>query len=368
MMMKFNITLLGFIRKEFRQTLRDPRMISVLLFAPIIQLTLFGVALSNEVKNVKLAAQFAPSDVLAGQVFDHALASSWFVKAHVTGPDPNDWMESGEADVTLITPPGGLTRSVGRGEGQLQVLINAGNVIRAQAIENYVRSIVRQTTQPKSGPMPTPVSFDVRVLYNPTLDTKVYMVPGVMCMLICIITVLLTSMSLAREREVGTYEMLIVAPVKPWEVIIGKTLPFVILGMCEIPLILLAAVMLFGIPVRGPVLLLMFSGIFFVLSTVSIGTLISTLAKNQQQAMLGGFLFLFPAMLLSGLMFPLENMPWLLRWFGHLNPLSHFMVILRNILLKGGDLDLVAFRTAILAVISFFLIFASFNRFRTRLG
>jgi ABC-2 type transport system permease protein len=242
-------------------------------------------------------------------------------------------------------------------------LINAQNVIRAQSIESYVRSILREVVALPGGG--SALRFDVRPMYNPTFETSVYMVPGVMCMLLCIVTILLTSMSLAREKEMGTLETLISAPVRSWEIVIGKTLPYVMLGMLQIPLILSAAVLLFGIPVRGPIIMLLVAGFFFVVTTVSIGLLISTLAGNQQQAMLGGFLFLFPAVLLSGLMFPIENMPLAMWLVAQVNPMTHFIGLLRNILLKGGSLDYFLTHASVLALSGAAFSFAAMKRFKT---
>jgi ABC-2 type transport system permease protein len=378
-MIRLNPTLVGFLVKEIKQTLRDPRMRLMLFLAPIIQLTLFGVALSNEVRNIRLAEVMAPGDEMAQVIYRRSLASGWFIEPSAQGGaahqaegeiEPFDWLASGRADAVLVMPPGGLTHEAQRGEGRLQVLIDARNVLRAQAIENYLKAIVREVASERlgTGELPKPaIRFDLRPLYNPTFETSVFMVPGVMSMLVCLITILLTSMSLAREREMGTFETLIAAPVHAWEVVLGKTLPFVLIGMVQVPLILAAGVVLFGLPVRGPVLLLIVASFFFVTTTVSIGIMISTLAKNQQQAMLGGFLFLFPAVLLSGLMFPLENMPQVLYALAQLNPLTHFIALLRNILLKGGDLRFFFIHSGVLAALAVLCAMAALRRFRTRL-
>jgi ABC-2 type transport system permease protein len=367
--MRLNRTLLGFIVKEIRQTMRDKRMRVLLFVAPIMQLTLFGVALSNEVRNIRLAASFKPDDEITRHIVEKSLASGWFLPTTVTSSDAFEWLRSGEADAVLVAPPGGLTQAVERGGGDLQLLVNSQNVLRAAAVESYIKSIVNQTvTQYHQGRATPPIlSVDVRTLYNPTFDTSVYMVPGVMSMLVCLATIQLTSMSLAREKEIGTFETLIAAPVHPWEVVLGKALPFLILGMIQVPLILGAAVALFGIPMRGPFILLIVSSFFFIVTTVSIGVLISTITKNQQQAMLGGFLFLFPALLLSGLMFPLSNMPLFMRVFAEVNPLSHYIALLRNILLKGGNLDFFFVHTAVLMTLALICIVLAFRRFRTRL-
>ena len=361
-----NPTLLGFIRKEFIQALRDPRMRVVLFFVPVIQLTLFGVALSNEVKNVRLAAVYGPKDSLARQVVDHAYGSGWFLPA-ATSPSENDpfrWIQSGDADAVLIAPGEGLEHEIERGHGELQLLVNATNVLQAQQIETYVRTILNQTLRLQQL---HPISFDVRVLYNPSLITSVYMVPGVMSMILTVLTIILTSMSLAREKEVGTFEMLISAPVKKWEILVGKTLPYIVLAMIDVPLIVGAAVLIFQVPLRGPIWMLLLAALVFVFTTVGIGTLISTIAKSQQQAMMGGFIFLFPSILLSGVMYPIENMPGIIKVIAHLNPLKYFVTLLRNIMLKGGDPMVVAQNITALALMGILIAWISFRRFHRTL-
>jgi ABC-2 type transport system permease protein len=193
------------------------------------------------------------------------------------------------------------------------------------------------------------------------------MVPGVMCLLVCLITVILTSTFIAREKEIGTFEMLISAPVSPTEILLGKTIPYLILGMSNLPLILGIAALGFGVPVRGSLLLLTAAALIFVCTTVTIGTLLSTVCANQQQATLAGLLFLFPAILLSGLLFPLENMPFILKAVAFINPLSHFLMILRNIMLKGGDFTFVSEHSAIIFLIGWVVAFWTLFRFKTTL-
>ncbi|UXR63643.1 ABC transporter permease [Bdellovibrio bacteriovorus] len=356
-------TLWGFIRKEFRQTLRDPRMRILLFLAPCVQLTIFGVALSTEAKNIRLSVVGGLSDTTLQEIHRKALASGWFIPARTSSQDPFMQIQNDEADAVMVTPVGGLDRSLGRGTGELQLLINATNVTRAQGIERYFSSIVRSLYEFKP-----PLSFDVRVLYNPAMRTALFLVPGVMSMLVCLITILLTSMSITREKELGTFETLIAAPVRPEEVILGKTVPFVLLGMSNIPLIVGVAMALFGMPLRGSLWLLLLSAFVFVCCTVGIGLFISTIARTQQQSMMGGFLYLFPSVLLSGMVFPVENMPWVLRVFSYINPLTYFIELLRNIMLKGGDARLIVFNILILSAMALLAITVSWRRFKTTLS
>ncbi len=368
---KWNPTLLGFMRKEFIQSLRDPRMRGFLFVAPVMQMTLFGVALTSDVTNVRLSYQASrPGDRVLEHVYQHAIASGWFVPAKVSKADPYEQIQADEADAVLVAPPEGLTATAGRGQGQVQVLINASNVLKAQSVESYLRNIVDQVDREDFGKMARtpPVRFDMRILFNPTMKSSVFMVPGVMSLLICLITVLMTSMSISKEKETGTFEMLISAPVKVWEVMLGKTLPYVVLGMSNVPLILGVAVFAFKVPMRGNLIVLVFSSLIFICTTVAIGTLISTLTRTQQQSMMGGFLFLFPAIQLSGLMFPLENMPAAMKVLAYLDPLTHFLLIIRNIMLKGGDPQVILFHLSVLIVMAAMIIGVSYKKFKTTLG
>ncbi|MGZ3770420.1 MAG: ABC transporter permease [Bdellovibrio sp.] len=355
-------TLLGFIKKEFIQTLRDHRMRMLLFVAPVVQLTIFGVALSTEAKNIRLSVYGSPSDDSLQELHRKAIASGWFIPAKTSSLDPIEQIKQGEADAVLVAPPEGLDKSLGRRQGRVQLLVNAINVTRAQSIERYFLTIVHSLYG-----MQTPIHFDIRVLYNPALKTALFLVPGVMSLLVCLITILLTSMSIAKEKEIGTFETLLVAPVKSEEIIFGKTIPFIILGMSNIPLIVLAARIFFGMPLRGSLWVLLFSAFVFVCCTVGIGLFISTVTKNQQQSMMGGFLYLFPSVLLSGLVFPVDNMPIAMRVFAYINPLTYFIEILRNVMLKGGDPRLITFNVLILSAMAVFVITVSWQRFKTTL-
>lgn len=194
------------------------------------------------------------------------------------------------------------------------------------------------------------------------------MVPGVMSLLLCLLTIVMTSMSITREKELGTFETLIAAPISTTEIILGKTIPYVILGTLDGVLILTFAMVVFHIPQKGPFLILFFSMFVFICTTVAIGTFISTISKTQQQAMLGGFLFLFPAIQFSGLMFPIENMPIYMKVFARLDPLSYFIVLQRNIMLKGGDFWIVTYNISAMALIGAAAVAVSFLRFKKKLG
>lgn len=363
-------TIIGFLRKEFAQVLRDPRMRIILLVIPVMQMMVFGFAISTEVKNIKLGSVYNPNDTVLRRIEERSFSSKWFIPAQGRGTlnslntDPIEQIRSGRADVVMIAPPGGLTKSLERGEGQVQLLIDATNVIRAQSIERYMQSIINEVLRDEFHIVAnSPISFDVRILYNPALESAIFMVPGTMAMILCIVTILLTSMSIAREKEMGTFEMIISAPVKTWEVLLGKTIPFIIIGMINAASIFMLAILIFKVPMRGHFWQLGISTFSFIVTTVSIGTLISTFAKNQQQAMMGGFIFLFLSNLLAGVMFPIDNMPLIMKIAAYSNPMTYFVKLLRNIMLKGGSPELVWSYVGILIVMALITSSVSYKRF-----
>jgi len=370
MKLSFFSTVLGFLKKEFAQVLRDPRMRVILLVIPMMQMMVFGLAISTEVKNIKLGTIYNPNDTVFRRIEERSFSSKWFVPAVGRGTlnqqnaDPLEQIRSGRADAVLISPPGGITKAIEQGTGQIQLLIDASNVIRAQSIERYMQSIVNEVIRDEFHIVAsTPIVFDVRILYNPALESAIFMVPGTMAMILCIVTILLTSMSIAKEKEMGTFEMIISAPVKTWEVLLGKTIPFVLIGMINATSIFMIAIVVFKVPMRGHYLHLAIATISFIVTTVSIGTLISTFAKNQQQAMMGGFIFLFISNLLAGIMFPIDNMPLIMKAAAYMNPMTYFVKLLRNIMLKGGSPEIVWTYVGVLLVMALLTVILSYKRF-----
>ena len=363
-----NPTLLAFIKKEFIQALRDKRMRIIIFLIPVVQMTLFGLALSNEIKNIRLAIYATPDDRLAQKIGEHAAGSNWFRLVPADDTDPFRLIRSGRADAALVAPAGGLSRALARDQGQAQLLVDATNAIKGRVIESYMNAVLRRTLADenlKAGE--GGVQFDVRVLYNPTLETSAYLVPGVMGLILCLVTILLASMSMAREREMGTFETLLAAPVERWEIFVGKTLPFMILGMADVPLLVALGVWGFHVPLRGPLWALFLAAGVFVGTTVCVGTLISTFAKNQQQAMMGGFLFLFPAIQLSGVMAPIENIPGAFAPLSWINPLRFFVSLTRQVMLKGTIGSFYWTNLGVLAILGLVAAAASVHRFRRTL-
>jgi ABC-2 type transport system permease protein len=392
-----NLTLIGFIKKELNQTLRNPRMRGLLFMAPVIQLTLFGYALSTDIRNIRLAGVYAPQDGFASRLEQRCYASGLFRPVKITG-DPYQYVLAGHADAVFVAPPEGLKAAMERGKGQVQLLVDATNSTKAQSVEAYFRQILNDQLKEErkdgggqgpagapAGPGATPplpiqtemvnpsnpgqhLELSVRVLYNPSMETSYFMVPGILAMMLLLVTMTLTSSSITREKEMGTFETLIAAPVHKWEIMLGKTVPYIVLGMADIPIILFFATQIFGVPVRGPLWEIALGGLVFVCAMVAVGTLVSTVAKNQQQAMMSSFLITFPAQMLSGIIYPLDNMPLAIKWISYLNPLKYFVSIMRSVTLKGGDPWFFFMNLWPMALIAAAIMFISFRRFHQRLN
>ena len=362
----------AFIKKELTQTLRDRRMRSMLLIAPVIQLTLFGLALHNEVRNIRLAVYAQPSDTLAWEIGRRAAGTGWFVLTDKVSHNPYEALDSGQVDAALVAPPEGLTEMVRRhGGGQAQLLVDGSNTVRAQGVVQYLDQVRQDVIRERVSPgkvEPPRLQLQLRVLYNPTLESKFFMVPGVLSMLLILMTLTLTSSSITKEKERGTFETLLASPISTGTILAGKALPYIILGLLDLPIILGVAYFLFGVPVRGPIWELFVAAIAFVGCTVSLGILISTAAQNQQQAMLGSFLALYPVQMLSGIIYPLENMPKWLVWITYFNPLRYFAILIRNIMLKGGPLELFWPNVGCLAVLAVFLLSIAWKKFSPTLN
>ena len=328
-------TIRGFIKKEFSQILRDTKMKIVLFVLPVVQLVVFAVAISTEVKNIKIGFQYTISDSEFVQVIDHIEKSGWFKVIPLRlGEDIALKIKNGDLDAVLIAPLEKMSVDRERNNLGYQLIIDGTNLIRAQSVERYINTILSNKLMGQTSP---PLSLNVRTLYNPEMRSPYFLIPGTMAMIVGLVTVLLTSMSLSREKEMGTLEMILVSPISSIELILGKTIPFLILGIIHAITILFFAIVIFRVPMNGSYLLLGLSVFAFVFSTVNVGTFISTFAKNQQQAMLGGFIFLFVANLLAGIMFPIDNMPIFMKWLVNLNPLKFYVEILRGLMLKDAS-------------------------------
>jgi ABC-2 type transport system permease protein len=376
------------IRKEFYQTLRDPRIRGLLFGPPLLQLILFGYAVNLDVENARMAwmdMDRTPESRELGAAFQ---ASPYFQLRASPNNDQEvqELMDQGAVQAVIRILPG-FSRDIQRGDAaSVQILVDGTNSNTASIVSSYATQIVagfagKVLARQKDSrliapsiltgrPLPTVIpvlTAQQRVWFNPDLKSRVYFVPGVIVNIIALVTIMLTAMSIVREREIGTMEQLMVTPIKPLELIMGKLLPFAIVGIMEVALVVVAAFLIFRIPVRGNLPLLFFSSILFLLSTLGVGLFISTISQTQQQAMMSSFFFFMPAMLLSGFAFPIRNMPVPVQFLTYLNPLRYFMRIVRDLFLKGTGMDSLWPTMAALAAFGVAILGLSALRFRRKL-
>jgi ABC-2 type transport system permease protein len=345
-------------RKEFIQTFRDPRMFGLIFLAPIIQLFLFGYAVTTDVNNITLAVMDRDRSVASRDVVRAVLNSGYFTLVGSVDTDEQITraLVDTRADVVLVFPERFSDR-LDRGESApLQVLLDGSESNSSGVAVGYIQKILvtygrgqidtrmdRLSGSTGSGKRPEPwINPEIRYLYNPELKSSWYMVPGVLGMILLVITMLLTSLAITREREIGTMEQLVVTPIKPWQLLAGKMIPFAIVGVIDVTLILVVGVGHFRLPMVGSIGLLYFAAVIFLFTTLGMGLLISTLSQTQQQAIFLSLMVMMPSVLLSGLMFPIDNMPEPVQWLTYLNPLRYFLVIVRGVILKGNGMLILA--------------------------
>jgi ABC-2 type transport system permease protein len=336
--------------KEFHQLFRDPQMLRFLILPPLLQVLLFGYAVTTNVRNaptvlVDLDRTFSSRE-LAARFF----SSGHFrlVRETTDIREAEDRMNRGNAGVILRIDPGfeGALRS-GR-TADLQVIVDGTDSNTAAIVLSYAARITgdysggvrmsRMQRNPVPFPGPPSVELASRALFNENLESRFTFLPGIIAFIVMLVCVMLTSMAVVREREIGTLEQILVTPITPAEYILGKTLPFALVGFGEILLVATVGVLWFDLPFRGSLLLLLVSSALFLSTALGIGLLISTVSRTQQQAMMTAFLYFMPAVLLSGFLFPIANMPRPAQWLTFLNPLRYYLVILRGIFLKGTGL------------------------------
>ena len=337
------------VKKEFIQARRDPRMLRLIIGAPVFQLIIFGYAATTDVKHVSVAVADADRSRQSRDLIARFTNSGYFDLNYYV-PRPQDLaplLDRGDANLA-ISIPRGFARDLLQGKSaQLQVIVDGTNSTTAGIALGYAAGIVRrfsedalaerQAMKPAFIRLAT-IEERTRVWYNPDLKSVNFMVPGVVCLILLVVTMILTSLAIVKEREIGTLEQLVVTPIKASELMIGKTIPFVIIGYIDVILILLVARTWFLVPIAGSALLILALSGVFLLTSLGMGLFISTVSRTQQQAQMTTFFIMLPSVLLSGFVFPIENMPRVVQFITYLLPLRYFLTIIREIFLKGSGL------------------------------
>ena len=368
------------IVKEFLQLKRDPRLFGIIFIAPIVQLILLGYAANLDIYNVKTAV-YDQDGTQASRKFIQSFQSSEYfsIDNYVDNYKQVTNLIDDGTDLWALVIPKDFEKKIQRGEQtKVQAIFDGSDGNKASIAFGYVTGVVSSYSQKiiieaqnKSG---RKISFsstvvpEIRVWYNPDLKTRVFMLPGIMGLILTIITTSLMSMAIVKEREIGTLEQIIVTPIKPSQLIIGKTIPFIVFGFIDVLVVLSVIVFWFGIPVRGDFFFLMIASFIYVLSALGLGLFISTVSKTQQQAfMVAMFGILLPMNFLSGFAFPIENMPGWIQLVTYLIPLRYYIEILRGVILKGDGLLQLIPQTVTLLGIGILILALSSLRFRKRL-
>jgi drug efflux transport system permease protein len=368
------LALLNVVRKELRQTLRDRRMASSLVLAPVLQLVVFGYAINLDVDRIPTVVCDQDDTRESRDLVQAFFAGGTFHQQGVT-LDPaaaQTALDTGSAGVALVVPRG-FTRGSARGDQpEVQVIIDGTDSTRAQVAANAASQFL-SLHGAGAGAAAAPdqalaSGLNPRILYNPRLSTPVYMVPGIVATLLVNVTALAAAMALARERENGTLEQILVTPIRPVVLLAGKCLPFIVFGLIDVAAVLVVGSWLFEVPLRGSLLVVGVGSFLYLFSTLGFGILLATLSATQQQAMLGAFAFVLPAALLSGFMSPIDTMPWWLQPLTLLNPMRHFVEIARACFLKGAGFGDLAGQLGSLATLGTGLLFIAVLRFQKRIA
>ncbi len=364
--------LTGFIKKEFIHIFRDPRTLVVLFGMPVIQLLLFGFVITNEIKDASIAILDHSKDEITKQISGKILSSGYFKLDAVLNSEKeiHQAFREGKIKEVIVFENGFGEKLEKDGKAHIQIIADASDPNTANILTNYTEAIVRDysskiiTSQQKT-------SFiipEVRLLYNPEMKGAFMFVPGIIAMLLMIISALLTSISITREKELGTMEVLLASPLNPVIVIVGKVVPYLLLSFIDACLIILIGNFVFDVPVNGNVIFLLLESILFILMALSLGILISSVTKTQQSAMMISLLALMlPTILLSGFVFPIENMPVILQYLCKIMPPKYFITIVRSVMLKGSGIADLWKETATLAGMTIFFILLSIKKYKTRL-
>lgn len=370
------------MRKEFWQLRRDRRMLGVIFVPPVLQLLLLGYAATLDVEDIRLVVCDLDETSMSRDLIEEFSASANFnVLSFVSHPREIDsYLDNGQA-MMAVSIPKGFATDIASGEvPRLQLLVDGSDANTANISLSYASAIVGRFSRQividriahstkKPGAKIGNVEAETRVWYNQELKSRNFMVPAVLALLLMVMTTALTSMAIVKEREIGTLEQLIVTPIRSYELIAGKLAPFVLIGFIDVLLVIFVATVWFGIPLRGSILHLLTASGVFLFTTLGIGLLMSTVSRTQQQAMMASMFFvMMPMIVLSGFIFPIENMPRIFQIMTYAIPLRYFLIIVRSLFLKGVGLSVLWPQVWPLLIIGAAIFGLSVMRFRKHLG
>ena len=362
----------GFIIKEFYHIFRDVRSMLILFGMPVVQVLIFGFAISTEIRNAPVAILDHSNDYVTQQITNILLSSGFFIRGdQVTNEDQiQQIFRKGKVKEVIVFEKDFAKNLENEREAHVQLIADASDPNIANLIVNYTNAIIQSYQQEyfKGMALPVEIVTESQMLYNPGLKSVFMFVPGIITILLMLISAMMTSISIAREKEMGTMEILLVSPLNPVQIVTGKVIPYVLISFINALTILLMSFFIFKMPLEGNMILLLLESILFIVMALSLGIFISTVSNSQQMAMmLSMFALMLPTILLSGFIFPIENMPFLLQLLSNIMPPRWFIIIIKSIMLKGLGIQYVWKETLIIAGMTVFFIALSIRKFKIRL-
>jgi len=363
---------LTFVRKEFAHVLRDRKTLLILFGLPVVQIIIFGFALTNEVKNSRILIVDNARDEISAEIISKLEASRYFdlERGQHTNQQIGQVFKEGKIKLAVVFPADFSGALLHFNYAPLQVIADASDPNSANTLTNYLANIVSDYQLEKFGgqKIPLQIGTEVRMLYNPQLKGAHNFVPGVMALVLMLVCVMMTAVSIVREKELGTMEILLVSPFRPELVILSKAVPYLILSLVNVTSILLLSVFVLDLPVKGSLFLLFAESTLFIITCLSLGLFISVRAQTQQTAMLISLMgMLLPTLLFSGFMFPIENMPKILQYFSNAVPAKWYYIIVKAIMIKGLGFPAIWRETLILLGITIFFLTVTLKNFKIRL-
>jgi ABC-2 type transport system permease protein len=360
-------------RKEIFHILRDARSLAIVLAMPILMTLLYGYAINMDLNNVTLAVRDYDNSAESRRLIDHFLESSYFspAKEESTDPDPEEFLRANHAQAVLIIEPGfGKELTLGR-PTSVGILIDGSDNNVASAVQNYAAAVLGQFNReqlPVGITIPA-INFSVQTFYNPDLESSYFFVPGLVAIILIMVSALLTSVTIAREKETGTMEQLLTAPVSPFQILTGKIVPYIFVALIDGLIVLTFAKLMFDVPIVGSYLLLFGLGMLYIFTALSLGIMVSTMVATQQVAMMLAItMTVLPSIMLSGFVFAIKNFPLPLQIISNIVPAKYFVAIIRGIMLKGAEItDLAQYGLGLL-IITLVLAAISIRRFKVKLG
>ena len=364
---------LSFVRKEFYHIFRDPRTMVILLGMPVVQIIIFGFALTNEVKNSRISVLDQSKDVATTSLIAELEASRYFeIEKHLHSyQEVEEEFKKGNIKMAVILPQNFGSDLLHLNKAQVQLIADASDPNVANTLTNYATAIIMdyQNRITDGRRLPYTIKTELRMLYNPQMKGAYSFVPGVMAMVLMLVCTMMTAITIVREKETGTMEVLLVSPVQPLKIVIAKAVPYLLLSMVNIASILLLSVFVLDVPVNGSLALLVSESVLFTITSLVLGLLISSVTNSQQTAMFISLTGLFlPTVMLSGFMFPIENMPVILQLISNVIPAKWYYIIVRSVMIKGTGLAAVGKETLILFGMLLFLLYMSIRKFKIRLA